>query len=294
MNTSDQINWNDPHTINADLHCHSILSDGTLTPEELAQRAASNGVQIWSLTDHDEVGGLARAAKAAADLNLIFVPGVEISVTWSAVTLHVVGLNVDYVDSSLAKGLASVRSGRNERALEMSHQLEKVGLENVYQGALNYVGNPNLISRTHFARCLVERKVCADIREVFERFLTPGKPGYVPHEWASLRQAVEWILNSNGLPVLAHPGRYDLNSIQMDELVEQFVKLGGVGLEVVTGSHTPDQYVTYARKSMRSGLKASRGSDFHGPLESRVNLGELPRLPDGCVPIWDNWGSLFS
>ncbi len=179
--------------------------------EELAARAAANEVQIWSLTDHDEVGGLARAAKAAAEHNMIFVPGVEISVTWSAVTLHIVGLNVQYENSPLEKGLASVRNGRTERAMEMSRQLEKVGIEDVYEGALKYVGNPNLISRTHFARCLVERKVCTDIREVFERFLTPGKPGYVPHEWASLKQAVDWILESNGLPVIAHPGRYDLN-----------------------------------------------------------------------------------
>ncbi|WP_171035266.1 3',5'-nucleoside bisphosphate phosphatase [Limnobacter alexandrii] len=291
---ANKLDWNDPHLINADLHCHSTVSDGTLAPEELAARAAANGVQIWSLTDHDEVGGLARAAKAAAEHNMIFIPGVEISVTWSAVTLHIVGLNVDYENSPLEKGLASVRHGRTERAMEMSRQLEKVGIEGVYEGALKYVGNPNLISRTHFARCLVERKVCTDIREVFERFLTPGKPGYVPHEWASLKQAVDWILDSNGLPVIAHPGRYDLNPMQMDELVEQFVKMGGVGIEVVTGSHTTDQYATYARKSVRSGLKASRGSDFHGPTESRVNLGELPRLPDGCVPIWDNWGKLFS
>lgn len=294
MVTAVQIDWSDPHLINADLHCHSTTSDGTLEPEELAARAAANGVQIWSLTDHDEVGGLARAAAAAKQHNLIFVPGVEISVTWSAVTLHIVGLNVDYQDSPLSRGLASVRSGRTERALEMSRQLERAGIENVYEGALKYVGNPNLISRTHFARCLVERKICSDIREVFERFLTPGKPGYVPHEWASLKEAVEWILDSNGQPVIAHPGRYSLNPMQMDELIDQFVRLGGVGIEVVTGSHTTDQYSTYARKSVRSGLKASRGSDFHGPEESRVNLGELPRLPDGCVPIWDNWSKLLS
>jgi predicted metal-dependent phosphoesterase TrpH len=296
MNTSTavQIDWNDPHSINADLHCHSTMSDGTLSPEDLAARAAMNGVQIWSLTDHDEVRGLAQAAKAAARHNLVFVPGVEISVTWSSITLHILGLNVDYVDSPLEKGLASVRGGRIERAMEMSNQLKKVGIHGVYEGALKYVGNPNLIGRTHFARCLVERKICTDIGEVFERFLTPGKPGYVPHEWASLQQAMEWIIGSNGQAVIAHPGRYNLNPLQMDELVAQFVKLGGEGIEVVTGGHSSAQYLTYAKKSVRFGLKASRGSDFHGPKESRVNLGELPRLPDVCVPIWDNWANLFS
>ncbi len=291
--STEHINWDDPHSINADLHCHSTVSDGTLTPEELAQRAAENGVRVWSLTDHDEVGGLARAAQAAAMHGMFFVPGVEISVTWSGVTLHIVGLNVDYTDSPLAEGLATVRSGRTERAMEMSRQLEKVGIDGVYEGALKYVGNPNLISRTHFARCLVERGVCTDIRDVFDRFLTPGKPGFVPHEWASLKQSVDWILQSNGQAVIAHPGRYDLNDMQMDELVDQFVKMGGEGIEVVTGSHTVDQYSRYARRSLRAGLKASRGSDFHGPKESRVNLGELPNLPDGCVPIWDNWAKIL-
>lgn len=286
------LSWLDPHLINADLHCHSTVSDGTLSPEDLAARAAAAGVQVWSLTDHDEVGGLARAKAAAQAHGMLFIPGVEISVTWAGKTLHIVGLNVKYENSVLEKSLAQVRSGRLERAKEMSRQLEKVGIDGVYEGALKYVGNPNLISRTHFARHLVERKICTDIRDVFARFLTPGKPGYVPHDWASLRESVEWILASDGIPVIAHPGRYDINELQMDELITQFKNLGGIGIEVVTGSHTIDQYTRYARRALLAGLKASRGSDFHGPEESRVNLGELPRLPDGCVPIWDNWGQL--
>lgn len=293
LNAVSSINWNDPHLINADLHCHSTVSDGTLSPEELAARAASNGVQIWSLTDHDEVSGLARAKAAAEKNKLLFVPGVEISVTWGGTTLHIVGLNVNFEQHGLIQGLSSIREGRTQRALEMSAQLEKVGVKGVFEGALKYVGNPELISRTHLARCLVERGICTNMREVFERFLIPGKPGYVPHQWASLNQAVQWILDAQGLPVIAHPGRYRLNDMQMDELIKQFVEMGGVGLEVVTGSHTVDQYSKFARRCLNAGLKASRGSDFHGPAESRVNLGELPQLPDGCVPIWDNWEKIL-
>jgi predicted metal-dependent phosphoesterase TrpH len=288
------INWKDPHRINADLHCHSTVSDGTLAPEVLAKRAGDNGVQLWSLTDHDEVGGLERAQQAANQHGLLFIPGVEVSVTWSNKTLHIVGLNVEFRDGPLAHGLSSVRSGRTERAQEMSRQLEKIGIDGVFEGALKYVGNPNLISRTHFARCLVERGICSDTSDVFSRFLTPGNPGYVPHEWASLSQAVNWITESGGVAVIAHPGRYDLNPLQMDELIRQFVELGGTGIEVVTGSHTTDQYKKFARQSLKAGLKASRGSDFHDPLESRVNLGELPPLPDACVPIWDNWEQFFN
>lgn len=288
------LNWKDPHGINADLHCHSTLSDGTLEPEVLARRAAANGVQVWSLTDHDEVEGLARAEKAAQEQGLLFVPGVEVSVTWSRKTLHIVGLNVCFRESPLSEGLNAVRSGRTERALEMSRQLEKIGIEGVFEGALRYVSNPRLISRTHFARCLVERGICANTSDVFSRFLTPGKPGYVPHEWASLAQAIGWIKDSGGVAVIAHPGRYDLSPLQMDELIRQFIELGGTGIEVVTGSHTVDQYKVFARQSLKSGLKASRGSDFHDPDESRVNLGDLPALPDGCIPIWDNWEKIFN
>jgi 3',5'-nucleoside bisphosphate phosphatase len=287
------IDWSDPSQINADLHCHSVVSDGVLTPEELAQRASKNGVQVWALTDHDEVGGLSRAAKASELHGLLFVPGVEVSVTWSGRTIHIVGLNVEYEESPLVHGLATVRSGRAERAREMSRLLEKAGVGGVYEGAQKYVGNPDLIGRTHFARYLVESQVCATVQEVFERFLTPGKPGYVPHEWATLRHAVRWIVESAGQAVIAHPGRYGLSPLLMDELISQFIALGGTGIEVVTGSHTLDEYRVFAKKSLQSGLKASRGSDFHGPAESRVNLGELPRLPDGCVPIWDNWATLF-
>ncbi|MFN4328445.1 MAG: 3',5'-nucleoside bisphosphate phosphatase [Limnobacter sp.] len=287
------LDWGDPHRINADLHCHSVQSDGVLNPEELAQRAAEQGVQIWSLTDHDEVSGVARARAAAKAHGLAFVAGVEISVTCMAQTVHIVGLNVDETHPALLNGLESVREGRNARAQDMGHQLAKAGIHGAYEGALKYVGNPALVSRTHFARYLVDQGVCSDVREVFTRFLTPGKPGYVPHDWASLPEAVGWIRAAGGQAVIAHPGRYSLSPLQLDALIDWFKALGGEGIEVVTGSHTVDEYKSFARKALRCGLKASRGSDFHGPNESHVNLGQLPDLPDGCVPIWDNWSHRF-
>lgn len=282
----------DPHSINADLHCHSVASDGTLTAGELAEQARSQGVDIWALTDHDELAGVPQAREASADLGLKFVAGVEISVTWAGDTLHIVGLNVDETNEQLAGNLEQLRSVRVSRAQQMGRDLEKHGIANAYEGALQYAKNPSLISRTHFARHLVNEGVCDEMREVFGRFLVKGKPGYVPTDWASLREAVTWIRESGGLPVLAHPGRYRMSALQMDALLTQFAELGGQGIEVVTGSHTVDQYREYARKAITKGLKASRGSDFHSPEESRVFLGELPQLPDGCVPIWDNWAQL--
>jgi predicted metal-dependent phosphoesterase TrpH len=272
--------------LNADLHCHSIVSDGTLSPEELAIRAYQNGVQLWSLTDHDVLGGQARARLAAKNLGMSYLAGVEISISWMNHTVHIVGLGVDDRNTILEEGLRATRDGRELRARQMAAQLEQVGIHNSYEGALHFAGNPDLIARTHFARFLVEQKLCKTMDEVFRNYLVPGKPGYVSHRWASLDEAVQWIRGAGGEAVIAHPGRYKLNALQMDELYARFKDLGGNGIEVVTGSHSPDQYTTYAKVAERYGFMASRGSDFHDPHESEIDLGKLPHLPDHLTPIW--------
>jgi 3',5'-nucleoside bisphosphate phosphatase len=274
------------HTINADLHCHSVVSDGTLTPEALACRAHANGVQIWSLTDHDEVGGQERAKKAAEDLGMKYISGVEISVTWSSQTVHIVGLGIDHTNAALIEGLYQTRNGRSKRAQEIAAQLDQIGIKNAYEGALQFVGNPELISRTHFARFLVDSGVCKDTNEVFANYLIEGKPGYVGHEWANLTDAVNWITQAGGIAVIAHPGRYNYTSLQLDELYGQFKDMGGRGIEVVTGSHTKDEYKTFAKVALQHGFLASRGSDFHSPTESHVDLGTLPDLPSQLQPVW--------
>lgn len=272
--------------INADLHCHSVVSDGTLSPEELALRAHQNGVHLWSLTDHDVLGGQARAQDAALNLGMEYVSGVEISISWMGQTVHIVGLGFDPSNVILQDGLRATRDGREERARQMAAQLAQIGIENSYEGALKFAGNPELIARTHFARYLVEQQVCRDMDEVFRKYLVAGKPGYVSHRWASLDQAVDWITGAGGEAVIAHPGRYRLNAMQMDELYARFKDLGGAGIEVVTGSHSPDQYQTYAEVAKRYGFLASRGSDFHDPQESDIDLGQLPHLPEHLTPIW--------
>lgn len=275
-----------PTPLNADLHCHSVVSDGTLTPEALALRAHQNGVQVWSLTDHDVLGGQERAQQAALNLGMDYLSGVEISISWMGQTVHIVGLGFDPSNAILQEGLRVTRDGREERARQMAAQLQQIGIENSYEGALKFAGNPELIARTHFARFLVEQNVCRDMDEVFKKYLVAGKPGYVSHRWASLDQAVEWITGAGGEAVIAHPGRYRLNAMQMDELYARFKDLGGAGIEVVTGSHSPDQYQTYAKVADRYGFMASRGSDFHDPQESDIDLGRLPHLPEHLRPIW--------
>lgn len=275
--------------LNADLHSHSNFSDGTLTPADLAARAKAHGVDVWAMTDHDEVSGIAEARVAATALDLPFVPGVEISITWAAQTVHIVGLQIDEKNAALVQGLAATRGGREQRAREISAQLAAAGIPDAFEGALKFVGNPDLISRTHFARYIIELGLSKDLHDVFADYLGEGKPGFVPHRWATLQNAVEWIRGAGGIAVIAHPGRYKFSDLAFDALFQEFKDLGGAGIEVTTGSHTVDQYDYYAKVAKNYNFLASRGSDFHGPGESRIDLGKLPPLPHGVTPVWHDW-----
>ncbi|MDL2357600.1 MAG: 3',5'-nucleoside bisphosphate phosphatase [Pseudomonadota bacterium] len=275
--------------LNVDLHCHSNVSDGILSPAAVAQYARKAGVDVWGLTDHDEVGGIVAARAAAAAVGMQFVAGVEISITWAGQTVHIVGLQIDETDALLLRGLAATRSGRDARGRDMAAQLAAAGIPGAYEGALKYVANPDLMSRTHFARYLVECGAATSIADVFRRFLTEGKPGYVPHRWASLSEAVGWIRAAGGIAVIAHPGRYKFSPVAEGALFDEFKQLGGSAIEVVTGSHTPDQYPVYADLARRYGFLASRGTDFHAPGESRADFALLPPLPSGVTPVWHDW-----
>ena len=275
------------HLLNADLHSHSHVSDGTLSPEDLAQRAHAQGVEVWALTDHDEVRGLAAARQAALAQGMAFLTGTEISVSFAGETVHIVGLGFDAEDTALQAGLADTRGGRRARAQAMADGLAAAGVGGAFEGALRYVSNPDLISRTHFARFLVETGVCNDTYEVFRRFLTEGKPGYVPHQWARLGDAVKWITQAGGVAVIAHPARYRFSPTAEYALFSEFVAHGGQGVEVMTGSHSEAERVRYAEVAEEFGLLASRGSDFHSPTESRTDLGTLPDLPGRLRPVWE-------
>lgn len=271
---------------NADLHCHSVVSDGTLTPEELAPRAKTNGVELWALTDHDEVGGQERAVAAARQVGLPYLTGVEISVTFANVTVHIVGLGFDPTDRALVNGLRQTRGGREERARQMGVELARAGIPGAFEGAMKYVGNPDLISRSHFARYIVESGHCPDTNAVFRKYLAEGKPGFVPHRWANLGDAVKWITGAGGVAVIAHPARYKFTANEEFALFNEFRAHGGRGVEVVTGAHSQADYVKYAEFCSEFDLLGSRGSDFHSPDESHTDLGKLPDLPGSVTPVW--------
>jgi predicted metal-dependent phosphoesterase TrpH len=275
--------------LNVDLHCHSNVSDGVLPPAKVAKVAREAGVDVWALTDHDEVSGIAAARVAAAEQGMRFVTGVEISITWAGETVHIVGLQIDENNAALVQGLEDTRSGRDQRGREIARQLALVGIPDAYEGALKYVGNPDLMSRTHFARYIVEIGVCRNTSEVFKKYLCEGKPGYVEHRWASLQQSLQWIHGAGGIAVIAHPGRYKFSDTAEGVLFDEFKQLGGSAIEVVTGSHTPDQYPEYARLANSYGFLASRGTDFHAPGETRVDFKLLPPLPGNVTPVWHDW-----
>ncbi len=276
--------------LNIDLHCHSNASDGTLPPDEVVRRAAANGVDFLALTDHDTLTGLPAAAVAAEEAGIGWVSGVEISIEWNGVQVHIVGLDFDPDDPALNAGLARIRSGRIERARRMGKALAQAGIEDAFEGAMRYAEHPELISRAHFARYLVEKGICRDTRRVFNAYLVPGKPGYVDHRWAGLEETLEWIHAAGGIAVIAHPGRYPFSSVALQQFLDAFKMLGGEGIEVISGGHTREHVERFTRLTTYYALTASRGSDFHGPGQSYVDLGALDPLPEGLPPVW----SLFS
>lgn len=272
----------------ADLHSHSTVSDGVFTPDQLAMRARDAGVTLWSLTDHDELSGQALASETAREIGLNYLTGVEISVTWANQTVHIVGLGIDPKNHTLIEGLRQTRAGRAERAKRIGERLAALGMPGAFEGALPFAGNPELISRTHFARFLVQAGYFPEVQTVFDRLLKDDGPAHEPMQWASLEAAMGWIRAAGGVSVIAHPGRYKYTTTQFDALFDSFKDLGGSAIEVITGSHSVPQFQEYAQVARQYGFQASCGSDFHSPNESRVQLGSLPPLPSDLKPVWQD------
>ncbi len=267
-----------------DLHTHSTYSDGVLTPSALVRRAASRGVSLLALTDHDETGGLAEAAQAAAEADILLVSGVEISAAWNCQTVHVVGLDIDAHAPQLADGLASLRRSRGERAVRIAAQLDAVGVTGSLPGATRHAGNFAAIGRSHFARFLVEQKHVRNTSDAFSHYLGTGRSGYVPPSWPELAQAIDWIHCAGGQAVLAHPDRYRLPPRLMHRLFEAFAQNGGNAVEIRSdGRFTASAQIGLARQF---GFALSSGSDFHAPGKNVADLGDVTEIPSGVPAVW--------
>jgi len=274
-----------------DLHSHSTISDGLLTPSGLVQHAHSKGIKVLALTDHDDVEGLKEATSEANLLGMHLVHGVEISVTWKRNTIHIVGLNVDSQNKTLLQGLSSIREGRFERAKQMAHSLDQIGIKGSLEGALKYAKS-GILGRTHFARFLVETGHAKDVKTVFKNYLVKGRPGFIEHTWTTLENALLWIHESGGIAAIAHPARYDLGKNNLLAFLNEFKELGGQGIEVISGSHTTEDSLKFARIAEEFEFLASTGSDYHGPGISYREMGSLPKIPETCIPIWKSWNEV--
>ena len=276
--------------LHPDLHCHSYYSDGVLSPTVLAHQARAQGVDLWALTDHDTLAGQEEARASTKALGLAWVSGVEVSVGFLGQTIHIVGLGFDARHPGLQQLLATNRASRVPRAQAMAAGLAAQGIPNAYTGALRYAQEPAQLSRTHFARYLVETGRCRSVSEVFRHYLVQGKPGYAPHQWVSLSACVAQIRAAGGVAVLAHPARYKLPVLQAQLLFDTFAEQGGQAIEVVTSAHTPAQVQQYAAVARERGWAASCGSDFHSPDESRCSIGAMAPLPGRLQPVWELLG----
>lgn len=276
--------------IRVDLHTHSLASDGTLSPTELVDYAARQGVEMLALTDHDETAGIAEARIAADRHGIQLIPGLELSVSWNGATIHVVALNIDPENAALQAGLQGLREFRHWRAEEIGRRLEKRGISGAYEAACEKASG-TIISRTHFAHFLAEAGHAKSVRDVFKKFLVQGKPGHVPGQWAGLEEGLSWIHGAGGHAVIAHPARYRMTNTRLRRLIGEFKGLGGEGIEVISGSHSRDESMLMARYAQQFELAASSGSDYHGPENPWIELGALPELPDGCEPVWEKWAT---
>jgi len=271
----------------ADLHTHTTASDGHLDPHELLAGAHAAGVQLLAITDHDTLAGYAELDRDLAP-DCRIVPGIELSTTWRKIAIHVVGLNIDLKNPALLAGVASQSSARHERAQLIAMRLEKLGFRDVLSGAAQLAGSAG-ISRPHFARHLVESGQVRSMQDAFRKYLGPGKAGDIRETWAPLDDVISWIKDAGGVAVLAHPAKYKLTNLKLEELTQDFRRAGGDALEVISGLQDINLTNRLGRLALRHGLQASCGSDFHQPGQSWARLGAVAALPRDCVPVWEAW-----
>jgi predicted metal-dependent phosphoesterase TrpH len=272
-----------------DLHCHSDVSDGTLTPAELVRRAAGRGVRTLALTDHDTVAGLDAARIAATEHGMELITGVELSTGWTRRCIHVVGLGFDPAAPALCAGLERLTALRAERAERIARSLDKAGIPGALEGASALARGASL-GRTHFARFLWRKLGLRGLGEVYRRYLVHNRPGYVHVDWPALEEAVGWIRDAGGVAVLAHPARYRLTRTKLRELIEAGQENGLEGIEVAGARSTPAEVRWLGEVARRHGLLASAGSDFHSHEQRWIEVGRLAPLPDDLPHVLGRLG----
>jgi predicted metal-dependent phosphoesterase TrpH len=270
-----------------DLHTHTLASDGQLSPAELLRQAAAAGVNLLAITDHDTIAGVAELDTYTAPACTV-IPGIELSTHWRKIGIHILGLNIDLQNTALLSGIAQQQAGRLQRAERIAEKLEKLGFSDLLDGA-NKLAGDSVVGRPHFAQHLVNSGQVKSMKEAFRKFLGPGKPGDIRDVWAPMEEVIAWIHAAGGSAILAHPAKYRLTNLKMEELVKDFRADGGDAIEVISGKQDPTLTSRLGRLASRIGLQASAGSDFHRPGQAWAALGDVAPLPTGCRPIWESW-----
>ncbi len=271
-----------------DLHTHTTASDGELSPKELVIKAKANGVDVLAITDHDTTEGIAEAEIEACKQNIRLLPGIELSVSWMDKNFHIVGLGIDPDNEKLKISLTETKELRQQRAIEIGKKLEKIGVTKAYYEAKELAGTHTL-TRSHFARVLINQGFAKDSREVFKKYLIHNKPGFVKTNWLEMASGIQLIKDSGGEAILAHPMRYNITASWLRRFLVAFKEAGGIGIEVVTGSSNTDEIATTAAYARRFELSGSAGSDYHGFDNTWVKLGQLAAMPESVTPVWGKW-----
>jgi len=268
-----------------DLHCHSTASDGALSPTAVVLRAHQHGVTALALTDHDTTAGLAEAQISATATGIELIPGIELSTLWQNQCFHIVGIGINPEHPPLVEATHNLQATRMERAEKIADKLAKKRIPGAMEAVKKAAGD-GMITRSHFADFLVSQHHVDTQQEAFDRYLAKGKPAYVATPWAELALAVNWITESGGVAILAHPLRYKLSANWMKRLLTAFKSAGGQGIEVITGRINSDEINRAATLAACFELAGSTGSDFHCP-DQWVELGRLAPLPDYIKPVWE-------
>ena len=269
-----------------DLHTHTTASDGQLSPKALVIKAKASGIDVLAITDHDTTAGITQAVVEADRQNIKLLVGIELSVSWTDKNFHIVGLNIDPDNGALKESLKNTRDLREQRAIKIGKQLDKHGISNAYHEARELAGI-HTITRSHFARVLIEQGFAKNSKEVFKKYLIHNKPGYVKTDWIEMETGIKLINESGGLAILAHPMRYNVTASWLRKFLVAFKESGGNGIEVVTGSSNTDEIRTATSYAKRFELTGSAGSDFHGFDNTWIKLGQLAPMPESITPVWE-------
>lgn len=274
-----------------DFHCHTRISDGSLSPEALIDLALEKQIDCLAITDHDTTLSYELVRDYALDRGVALISGCEISCQWQGHTIHIVGLDVDVTQPELVSGLKMNRVLRWHRAYAIAAKLEKKRVSGVMQAVLEQI-DMGMVGRNHFAKVLVQRGLVKNTQQAFDRYLKQGRPAYVGVDWPSLEVVVAWIRAAGGKAVMAHPHIYSMTNGKLNRMLEAFKQAGGEGVEVVCHPRRTSDQIGMAQRAKRLGLYASQGSDFHNFEQTWRALGWLAPMPEGCVPIWQALPSL--